>query len=287
MKQLSILLVFLAFGSGLSGQSLSSCDYEIQGTILDAETKEALPFVQVAVSGTQQVALTDLNGEFHIKELCDTSSTLLISCLGYCDTTCQQHHIGGNQNIYLKQEVNILESVTVSAERAMEEGTESIAQLSIGKEQLSANVTQSLASALSDIDGVTFTSVGSNVQLPVIHGLYGNRVLILNNGIKHGFQNWGTDHAPEIDIASASRITVLKGAAGVRYGPEALGGAIVVEADPLNFNQAFRANIGTGYQTNGRGYFANAGMAQGGEKLSYHLGANYTRIGDRSTPDYV
>ncbi|MEL6670311.1 MAG: TonB-dependent receptor, partial [Bacteroidota bacterium] len=287
MKKLVLILILLIPGIALIAQSANSCDYELKGIVLDAETKEVLPFVQVAISGTQLVALTDINGEFHLTDLCEESHSLSISCLGYCDTTCHlHHHISETPYIYLKQQASILDAVTISAEREREEGTESIAQLSLGKDELSANVTQSLASALSDIDGLTFTSVGSNVQLPVIHGLYGNRVLILNNGIKHGFQNWGSDHAPEIDIATANRITVLKGAAGVRYGPEAIGGAIVVEADPLNFNQPFSANIGTGYQTNGRGYFVNAGLAQGGERLSYHLGANYTRIGDRNTPDY-
>ena len=83
------------------------------------------------------------------------------------------------------------------------------------------NRTSSLASIASEIDGVTFISSGSNVERPVIHGLYGNRVLVLNNYLKHGFQNWGDDHAPEINISSVDRISVLKGSSGVRFGPEA------------------------------------------------------------------
>ncbi|MEM6397587.1 MAG: TonB-dependent receptor [Bacteroidota bacterium] len=287
MKQLLLFFVLIISMCTLSAQGEALCDYELKGTILDADTKEALPFVQVVVEGTQKSSLTDINGEFHLKELCDPSNDLIIRCIGYGDTICTHHqHEGANAEFYLRSEASLLDAVTISAERQREEGTVSIAQQSLDKDQLSANLTQSLASALSDIEGVTFTSVGSNVQLPVIHGLYGNRVLILNNGIKHGFQNWGTDHAPEIDIATADRITVLKGAAGVRYGPEALGGAIVIESDPLLFNRPLEANVGTGYQTNGRGYFANAGLSKGSNNFSYHIGANYTRIGDRNTPDY-
>ena len=52
--------------------------------------------------------------------------------------------------------------------------------------------------------------------------------------MRHGFQNWGIDHAPEIDISSADNISVIKGAAGVRYGPEALGGVVLVEGPQLN-----------------------------------------------------
>lgn len=277
----------LVINVALIAQNPDLCIYEMNGVILDAETKEALPYVVVNVKGTERFSLTDDKGAFNFKELCKPSNTLLISCLGYCDTTCQ-HFCEHNEtpNIYLKKEKNYLETITITAERSHEKGTASIAQQSLNKAILSLNSTQSLAAALSKIEGVTFTSNGNNVQQPVIHGLYGNRVLILNNGIKHGFQNWGTDHAPEIDISTASRVTVLKGAAGVRYGPEALGGAIVVEADPLLLTQPLKAKVGTGYQTNGRGYFVNAEMAQGFKKWSYHLGANYTRIGDRHTPDY-
>ena len=77
------------------------------------------------------------------------------------------------------------------------------------------------------------------MERPVIHGLYGNRVLVLNNYIKHGFQNWGDDHAPEINIASVERISVLKGSSGVRFGPEALGGAIIVEPDPMDLRKPY------------------------------------------------
>ena len=124
------------------------------------------------------------------------------------------------------------------------------------------------------------------MQLPVIHGLYGNRILILNNDLKHGFQNWGRDHAPEIDLNSVYNITIIKGAAGVRYGPEALGGALVLETNPLHLNQSLFLDLGTGYQTNGRGVFTNIDLGGGSEHWSYFANGNFTKIGDRNAPDY-
>ncbi len=288
IKKILLLFILFAINATLNAQHSDSCSYELKGVVLDIDTKKPLPYVSLNVKGTNHFSLTDSNGAFHIKELCDPSNMLVVSCLGYCDTTCQHFYEHTNKPyIYLKKEINHLESVTITAKRNIEaQGTASISQQTITKENLSANPTQSLAAALSQIEGVTFSSNGNNVELPVIHGLNGNRVLILNNGIKHGFQNWGVGHAPEIDVSTANRITVIKGAAGVRYGPEALGGAIVVESDPLYLNEPFKLAFGTGYQTNGKGYFANAEIAQGSKKWSYHMGANYTRIGDRHAPDY-
>lgn len=269
-------------------QQQDSCAHKIQGVIQDIETKDALAYVKVQVEGSDKFAYTDEDGNFQISKLCHERNTLIISCFGYCDTVCEHfHEHNKSPHIFMKADVFALDEVVINVEtKENEEGTESIAQETLEKEQLSSNPTQSLAEAISEVEGVTFISTGSNVQLPVIHGLYGNRILVLNNGIKHGFQNWGTDHAPEIDISTANKITIVKGAAGVRYGPEALGGVIIVEADPLYFNEPFHGKVGTGYQTNGKGYFVNSEIGQGLDKWSYHVGAKYAKIGDRHHPDY-
>lgn len=287
MKYLILFFTLLLSFSQISAQKIDSCQYELKGEILDVDTKEALPYVQVKVKGTGQSMLTDINGFFHFKHLCKESNTLILSCFGYCDTICEHFHEHSKRpHFFLKQEVFSLDEITITVEPVREEGTASIAQETINENDLRDNPTQSLASAISGVNGVTFTSMGNNVQLPVIHGLYGNRILILNNGVKHGFQNWGSDHAPEIDITTAKSVTVVKGASGVRYGPEALGGVVIVESAPLYLNEDFKVQIGTGYQTNGRGYHTNSKIEQGKKKWSYYLGTSYTRLGDRHTPDY-
>ncbi|NME68544.1 TonB-dependent receptor [Flammeovirga aprica] len=290
MNKILFLFIFLIVTLGTNAQEANKCSYELKGVVLDAETKEALPFVMVSIKGTKKYALTNNDGEFQLDGLCHVSNCLVISCNGYCETTCDANcdihkEKKNNSVIYMKPDVVALNEVTISETNDID-GTLSVAQDFVDGELLKIDPTQSLANALSSIEGVTFTSTGSNIQLPVIHGLYGNRVLVLNNGFKHGFQNWGSEHAPEIDIASANNVTVIKGASGVRYGPEALGGAIIVEGNPLHFNKSFGAKIGTGYQTNGRGYFANTEVSQGFKNLSYHVGGGYTRIGDRHAPDY-
>ena len=286
MKQaLSIFLLF-AITITIYAQDTDLCNYELKGFILDADTKEAIPYVPVNVEETQKYSLTKNDGSFLIDELCEKFNTLYISYLGYRDTTFTFNQDVENARIYLKKESLELGEVTITAQKRKVEGTVSISQKTVNKKALKSDLTQSLAAALSEIEGVTFASAGNNVQLPVVHGLYGNRVLIMNNGFKHGFQNWGADHAPEIDISSANSVTIIKGAAGVRYGPEALGGAITVEADPLQLNKSLRGRVGSGFQANGRGYLTNVEVGQGGKKWSYHVGANNTRIGDRHTPDF-
>lgn len=276
---------FLFFWSSLLIGQKETCPYSVSGKVLDVDTEEPIPYAVIRVKDTEKYTSTDVEGNFKIDGLCRKDNTLIISCVGYADST-KDHEHDSAIHFYLTQEVTGLDEVTIQAQRTKKKGTETISQVTIGKAEIAGNPTQSLAAALSQQQGLTFTSTGTNVQLPVIHGLYGNRILILNNGLKHGFQNWGSDHAPEIDIASANSITVVKGAAGVRYGPEALGGAIVVEPNPLLLNNPLYTELGTGYQTNGRGYNANLEIGHGTENWSYFANGNYTKIGDRNTPDY-
>lgn len=282
--KLLILLSSLVWSISITGQ-IKSCEYSISGQVLDSDTDEPIPNAVIKVNGIEKYTTTNSDGNFRIDGLCSQKNTLIISCIGYGDSA-KEHDHDSDIHFYLTQEVTGLEEVTIQAQRAKEKGTETISQVTVGKTEISSNPTQSLAVVLSQQQGVTVISTGTNVQLPVIHGLYGNRILVLNNGLKHGFQNWGTDHAPEIDIASANRITVIKGAAGVRYGPEALGGAIIIEPNPLLLDNPFSAKIVTGYQANGRGYNANLELGKGSENWSYFVNGNYIRIGDREAPDY-
>jgi len=282
-----IVLLFLSFSLHLFSQS-DTCNFSVTGKILDVETKEPIPFVSVVIREANKGTIANEKGEFFINGLCSQINTLIISCHGYCDSICEHNHQHGRvPHIYLTQKVINVSTVTIKAQVNKKKGTESISQVTIEKEELKSDPTRSLASAIEEEQGVSLISVGSNVQLPIIHGLYGNRILILNNGLKHGFQNWGKDHAPEIDISSANKITIIKGAAGVRFGPDALGGAIIVEPNPLYLREPFYAEVGTGFQTNGRGYNGRFEVGQGGNNWSYFINGNYTKIGDRISPDYM
>jgi len=259
----------------------------VSGKVLDIETGKPLPFAVVKFIGKNKITIADENGEFTIADICPGEYKIEVSFVGY-ETQIFEMYVDDESiiKLQLQNKINEFETVNVTAGRIQERGTEAISQTQITKSDFSSNPTRSVASVLSGVQGVTFSSAGSNVHLPVIHGLRGNRILILNNGLKHGFQNWGPDHAPEIDLSGVDNITVVKGAAGVRYGPEAIGGAVIVEGDPMFFNQPFEASIGTGFHSNGRGYFTQFENGTGFSNWSYHLGGSLTRFGDRHAPDF-
>ncbi|HLU69175.1 MAG TPA: TonB-dependent receptor, partial [Fibrobacteria bacterium] len=149
---------------------------------------------------------------------------------------------------------------------------------------------RSLGEALTAIEGVTLLQSGPTIAKPEIRGLQGNRIQILNNGVKLEGQQWGSEHAPEIDPFLAGSMTVIKGAAGVRYGPEALGGVVVVTPRPLRRSpgydgewHALATTAGWGGATALR-YDVAPAAAPG---LALRVQGTVRRLGDQKAPDYV
>ena len=275
-------LIFILLSTNIYSQE--NCLISVSGKVMDNKTKEPLSDVLIKIVDSQKFTTTDEEGNFILENLCSKSIKLKLSRYGYYDSlliTDDEYLI-----IYLNQEIFELNSVLILNEKEKNIGTKTISQKSILVEERPIDPTQSLANFISEIDGVTLTSVGSNIQLPVIHGLYGNRILVLNNYLKHGFQNWGNEHAPEINLSAAEGVSVIKGSSGVRFGPEALGGAVIVEPDPMKLNDPFYLNLGSGFQTNGKGINFNLKSGTGYKKLAYFLGVDYTKIGDRHAPSY-
>ena len=267
------------------GQMLHAQTKSYTGTIVDAETRKPIVgALLLAENALFMSGMTSHEGSYTI-EAQTNSAHFTVSKSGYTSRTVLLH-VDSPATVLLQPLQHQMDEVTVVYKKPLEKGIESLPQIAIDKERISRNSSAGLGEMIAQVDGVSFISTGTNIQLPVIHGLYGNRILVLNNGFRHGFQNWGRDHAPEIDVSGADRIVVIKGAAGVKYGPDALGGAVIIENNPMDFNTGFYGRATTSYQTNGRGYGVNAIVGEGRENFSYHIGANVNQVGDRRAPNY-
>jgi hypothetical protein len=143
-----------------------------------------------------------------------------------------------------------LEEVEITTPRKSTPGTGTSATLT--SKDLEQTRGRTLAEALTNIAGVSTLQTGATIAKPVIQGLHSTRILILNNGIRQEGQQWGMEHAPEIDPFVASRITVIKGAEGVRYGPEAIGGVVLVEPAALSKIPDITGELYLTVATNGR-----------------------------------
>jgi iron complex outermembrane receptor protein len=147
----------------------------------------------------------------------------------------------------------------------------------------------SLAEALSKVTGVTMLQTGSTISKPVIHGLHSNRILTINNGVRQEGQQWGNEHAPEIDPFIAARLTVIKGVDELRYGSDAIGGVILVEPKALRTIPGYNAEINTAYFTNNRQYVASGVWEHQLKQLpslTYRIQGTFKKGANAATPSY-
>src|SRR4029078_10685458 len=83
------------------------------------------------------------------------------------------------------------------------------------------------ADALNNVPGVTGTTFASGASRPVIRGFDANRVRTLEEGVgSFDVADVGPDHGVPIDPLSADRVEVVRGAATLRYGSQAIGGVV-------------------------------------------------------------
>lgn len=168
--------------------------------------------------------------------------------------------------------------------------TQSISRL--GKEDLNKAKGQMLGEVLGGLSGVSMFKTGASIVKPVIHGQSGQRIIIMNAGAKQEGQQWGDEHAPEIDPSVADSLVVVKGAAGVRYGPDAIGGVIVVEPTKPKANAGTVGEATFAASSNNRMGFGNLRL-ETYQRIGALKSGVYARIqtsgkyaGDGQTPTY-
>ncbi len=284
LQQILTIAIVLFFNGILAAQA-DSCDFKIAGRTFDLSTKEPLPFVNVRIEGTGIGTVSDEEGFFTIEGLCEKEHDLVFSFIGY--KTVTHHHDFHHPflEIYLAVDRVQLEGVVVEAERSRS-GLSSASSVKLTSEELAAVSSESLGDVASQIAGVTTISTGQNIVKPVIHGLHSNRVLIINNGLRHEFQEWGSEHAPEIDPSLVDELEVVKGASTVRFGPEALGGVILLNPPKMELSTPLRGKVQVVGKSNGQSGEGTVELRKGFKWFSLLAGGSYVKQGDLRAPNY-
>lgn len=161
----------------------------------------------------------------------------------------------------------------------------------LGNKDIRRGLGNSFTSSLEKIKGISSIQNGATISKPVIQGMHSNRILIINNGVRQQGQQWGDDHAPEIDINNARSISVVKGAEAVRYGSDAMGGVIILNPYSLPYHRdGIHGNISGTYGSNGKRY-AFTGLVDGtigkAQDIAWRFQGTYINGGDRSTAKYL
>jgi iron complex outermembrane recepter protein len=237
---------------GLSAEPLPEaappCTSVLDVHVVDAVSHEPIGGATVVVSG-QHAGETDARGKLLVRDACP--GELLVEA-ERVDYALGQLLVTLGARATLELELVSSAEVILIQERAPRP-TELGAATVIAGEALARTRGKPFTEALAEVPGVAPLGSSTGLAKPIIRGQYGRRLLVLVDGVRHRAQEWGLDHAPEIDPFVADRLTVVRGAAGVRFGPDAIGGAVLVDPPELRAAPGHDAEVHLVGNTNPRG----------------------------------
>ena len=258
----------------------------LSGSILDSQEKAPVMFALVEIEETGNSTLTDMKGLFSFSRLHPGNYHLTISAVGFQTINCL---ISAKTDTTIRLTMNFGATELPEAIVAIHSHEEDDSHQGISNKELDKHTGEGLGEILENIPGVTTFSTGSGISKPVIHGMHSNRVVIMNNGLRHESQRWGNEHAPEIDPFTAEDLTVIKGAQGLKYGSDAIAGVVLVNPRSLRTKFGTNAKVHLAGASNGR-MGATSLMLEGKHRLfvplSWRIQGTLKRSGNTHTPDY-
>lgn len=274
-------LIFLVLLSA-SFLKMSACGYQISGIVRDLGTNVPLSSVHIYLQENEAEIITDSTGKFTFDSLCSGIYHLSFS---HANCDAQKMYINLEKDsqfiVYLDHSYHVLKGAALKGNQEMSSKSQTISEL-----KLEESLGENLGSVLENISGVRTLKTGNSVAKPVLNGLYGNRIILLNNGIAQAGQQWGNDHSPEIDPMSANRIRVLNGAQAMQYSGAGMGGVVLIESKKVARDPHLHGKVRSNYQTNGNGIGMGFQLEQGGASLAWRITGNIRQSGDQKSPDY-
>jgi iron complex outermembrane receptor protein len=265
-----------------------NCNLAIRGIVQDEDNHESLGFAVLKLLSPERVIQTNEKGEFVFKDLCRGRYQVLVQHAGCKDTVFEVDLQRSRHVVFrLPHSLNNLEEVDVMDKRVEMKKTQTVDELS--EEDRRRSQGQSIGEVLKNISGVTSLNTGATISKPMVHGMQGYRLLILNNGIRQEGQQWGNEHAPEIDPFIAKKMSVVKGVSAIRYGSDAIAGVVLVEPGDLPDTAAVTGELNLAGFSNGRTGVISGLLEGSFEKLrhfSWRVQGSLKKGGNLKTPSY-
>jgi iron complex outermembrane recepter protein len=281
--------LFTLIGWAISWHVYAQCTLHLSGRVTEQNGTLPIAYVFLELAETRMTCSTDSTGQYHFEPLCPGTYRLTCSRIGFM--TQQKTIVLSSDttvDFNLAFEPGVYRTVDI-IEHRLEENITSMS-LVLGSEAIRKRSGESLGAMLSALPGVSTLNTGNNISKPVIHGLHGNRILLLNNGIRQEGQQWGNEHAPEIDPFLADKLTVIHGAGSLRYGHDAIAGVVLIEPSELRSVPGISTNLQLVGGSNGR-----SGAASGMielclpqlPRMTFRAQGTLHKAGNMATPQIV
>jgi iron complex outermembrane receptor protein len=279
---LSFLVLVAATGAAQQGTTVS-------GTLSNSLSGENLANATVTIEELSRAVRTGADGRFTIPNVPPGRYHLLVRAEGFTpkrsEITVAEAAV--TADLLVDPQLHFTEVVSVSPESVNQFDSFQPTNVLAGQE-LQKELQGTIGDTLQYEPGIATRSFGPGPARPVIRGLDGDRVLILEDGGRMGdLSSQSGDHGVNVNPGSASRIEVVRGPATLLYGANAIGGLVNVISNGIPTEPVTGAHGGATFDL---GSAANEGagggdVTVGNGRFALHAGGSGRRTGDYDTPE--
>ena len=278
----------LAFVAAVGSEAAAQTGASLSGTV-KRDTGEPLAAAAVVVEELKREVRTGADGSYRFDGLPVGNYHVSVRAEGYstprAEVTVKPE--GATLDLVVEFDLHFAEVVSVSpAARLQFESYQPTSVLA--GEELQKKLEATIGATLQEEPGVAMRALGPGPARPVIRGLDGDRVAVLQDGQRVGdLSSQSADHGVTLNPSSAQRIEVVRGPATLLYGANAIGGLVNVITDQIPTTPVTRA---TGdFTLDLASNAAEAGGAGdvhfGNGKFAMHIGGGARRNGNFETPE--
>lgn len=285
VRRVSVVLVCLL----VVGAHPAFAQGGLSGRVTRAGSGDPMDGAAVVVEELRRETRTGTDGTYRFEGLAPGEYHVSVRAEGYSSrrTEVTVAAAGATLDLEVDLDLHFAEVVSVSPNpRAQFESFQPTSVLS--NEDLARQLQETLGATLQNQPGVAMRSLGPGPARPVIRGLDGDRVLVLQDGQRMGdLSSQSGDHGVPVNPASAQRIEVVRGPATLLYGANAIGGLVNIVTDQIPTEKvtsptgSFTLNGGNNSNTAG----AAGDVHVGNGTFALHFGGGGQRADSYTTPD--
>ncbi len=263
--------------------------YDVNGTVYDQRTGASLGGVSISIETQNKRIATDSSGHFLIQHLPAGKHTILLHLIGYTDIRREIFLSTDTVLSFSMQSDPIqLQSLTITDSSGHNDPSYKARAITVSSRNLEEKLGRTVAETIANEPGIAQRTMGPAPARPVLRGLGGNRLLVLEDGEKTGdLSSTSADHAVVIDPIGSTSIEVIRGPAALLFGSNTVGGIINVRREriPASVPPQISGNISTQSETVNDGLGGDVTVVIPYQNLVATVGTEGRLSGDLRTPN--
>jgi iron complex outermembrane receptor protein len=201
--------------------------------VVEGPDAAPIPLASVRITEFHREDLTALDGTFAFQPIAPGTYTLLVRAVGYRPRTERvtvRPWETTRLDVQLEAAAVELATVVVTGTVGERSADDALSPTTVvSQAELDRRLAGTIGATLEREPGVAVSSLGPATARPVIRGLGGDRIVILEDGAQPAdLSAQSADHAVAVDPLTANRVEVVRGPMGLLYGSSALGGVVNV-----------------------------------------------------------